>query len=40
MDFEKMTKEELIEYINSLNEEQNGKYGLIWDREKELGIAK
>ena len=35
MDFEKMTKEELIEYINSLNEEQNGKYGLIWDREKE-----
>ena len=35
MKFDEMTKEELIEYINSLNEEQNGKYGLIWDREKE-----
>lgn len=35
MKFSEMTKEELIEYINSLNEDQNGKYGLIWDREKE-----
>ena len=35
MKFDEMTKEELIEYINSLNEEKNGKYGLIWDREKE-----
>lgn len=35
MNFEDLTKEELIEYIISLNEEQNGKYGLIWDREKE-----
>ena len=30
-----MTREELVEYIKSLNEEQNGKYGLIWDKEKE-----
>ena len=35
MSFEKMTKEELIDYINSLNEEQSGKYGLVWDKEKE-----
>ncbi len=35
MNFEKMTKEELIDYINSLNEDQNGKYGLVWDKEKE-----
>ena len=35
MNFEQMTKEELIEYINSLNEEKNGKYGLVWDKEKE-----
>ena len=35
MNFEKMTKEELIEYINSLGEELNGKYGIVWDKEKE-----
>ncbi len=35
MNFENMTKEELIEYINSLNENNNGKYGLVWDKEKE-----
>lgn len=35
MDFYKMTKEELIEYIKNLNENDNGKYGLIWDKEKE-----
>ena len=35
MNFEQMTKEELIEYINSLNEEKSGKYGLVWDKEKE-----
>ncbi len=35
MDFEKMSKEELIQYIKNLNEEQSGKYGLIWDKEKE-----
>jgi len=35
MNFDEMTKEELIDYIKSLNEEHNGKYGLIWDKEKE-----
>lgn len=35
MNFEEMTKEELIEYIKNLNEEQNGKYGLVWDKERE-----
>ena len=35
MNYDNMTKEELINYINSLNEELNGKYGLIWDKEKE-----
>ena len=35
MDFYKMTKEELIEYIKNLNENESGKYGLIWDKEKE-----
>ena len=35
MDFYKMTKEELIEYIKNLSENENGKYGLIWDKEKE-----
>ena len=34
MNFNNMTKEELIEYIKSLNEEQSGKLGLVWDREK------
>lgn len=34
MDFENMSKEELIEYINNLNEEKSGKYGLVWDAEK------
>lgn len=35
MDFYKMTKDELIEYIKNLNENENGKYGLIWDKERE-----
>lgn len=35
MNFDKMTKQELIDYINSLNEEQSGKYGIVWDKEKE-----
>ena len=35
MNFEEMTKDELIQYINNLNEERNGKYGLVWDKEKE-----
>jgi len=35
MNYENMTKEELMEYINNLNEELNGKYGLVWDKEKE-----
>ena len=34
-DFNNMTKEELIEYINNLAENDTGKYGLIWDKEKE-----
>lgn len=34
MNFENMSKEELIEYINNLNEEHSGKYGLVWDAEK------
>lgn len=36
MNLNNMTKSELIEYINSLNEEQNGHYGLIWDKENEV----
>ena len=35
MNFEELTKEELINYINNLNESGNGKYGLVWDKEKE-----
>lgn len=35
MDYKNMSKEELIEYIKKLNEDQTGKYGLIWDREKQ-----
>lgn len=35
MNFEDMSKEELILYIKSLNENQNGKYGLVWDKERE-----
>ena len=35
MNFEEMSKEDLIEYIKNLNESNNGKYGLIWDKEKE-----
>ena len=34
-DFENMTKEELIVYLNSLNEVQNGSLGLVWDHERE-----
>lgn len=35
MNFEEMSKEELIDYIKNINEFNNGKYGLIWDKEKE-----
>ena len=35
MIFEEMTKEELIEYIKKINDEETGKYGLVWDKEKE-----
>ncbi|MBR6252690.1 MAG: site-specific DNA-methyltransferase [Clostridia bacterium] len=35
MNFSEMSKEELIEYIKSLDEQTNGKYGLVWDKEKE-----
>lgn len=34
MEWEQLTKEELIEYLESLKEEQSGKLGLMWDREK------
>lgn len=35
MNFNDMTKEELIEYIKCLNENESGKYGMVWDKEKE-----
>ena len=35
MDYENMTKEELIDYLNNLTEDFSGKYGLVWDKEKE-----
>lgn len=35
MDLENLTKEELINYIKNLPENENGKYGLVWDKEKE-----
>ena len=36
MNFESMSKEELIDYIKNLDTETNGgKYGLVWDKEKE-----
>ena len=35
MNFDEMTREQLINYIKDLNEEANGKFGLVWDREKE-----
>lgn len=35
MNIEELTKEQLIEYIENMNEENNGRYGLIWDKEKE-----
>lgn len=35
MNFEKMSKKELIDYIKNINEFNNGKYGLVWDKEKE-----
>lgn len=35
MNFEEMSKEDLIKYIENINESNNGKYGLIWDKEKE-----
>ena len=34
MNFEEMSKEELIEYIKNINETNNGKYWLLWDKEK------
>jgi adenine-specific DNA-methyltransferase len=36
MNFEELSKEELLDYIKNLNEFDNGKYGLVWDKEKEL----
>ena len=36
MKLEDLTKEELLDYIKNLNEFDNGKYGLVWDKEKEL----
>lgn len=38
MKFEEMSKEELVKYIEDINELNNGKYGLVWDREKEPEI--
>lgn len=35
VNFNEMTKEELIAYINSMAEDKTGKYGLVWDKEKE-----
>lgn len=35
MNFDDMSKEDLINYIENINEYNNGKYGLIWDKEKE-----
>lgn len=37
MEYEKMSKEELIEYIKKIenNEMNSGNYGLVWDKEKE-----
>lgn len=35
MNYDNMTREELVDYINNLNENLNGKYGLVWDKEKE-----
>lgn len=35
MNFKEMSKEELLDYIKNINESNNGKYGLIWDKEKE-----
>lgn len=35
MNFEEMSKKELIDYIKNINEFNNGKYGLVWDKEKE-----
>ena len=35
MKLKEMTKEELIDYIKNLQENESGKYGLVWDKEKE-----
>ena len=35
MNFEELTKEELIKYLKKMNEGESGKYGLIWDKERE-----
>ena len=35
MDFENMTKEDLIKYINSLGEIESWRFWLVWDKEKE-----
>lgn len=34
MKFEDMTKEQLIDYINNLDEFESGKFGIKWDRER------
>lgn len=34
MNFEEMSRDDLLNYVKSLNEEKSGKLGLIWDREK------
>ena len=35
INFDEMTKEELIRHIKNLDEIQSGKLGLVWDKEKE-----
>lgn len=35
INFDEMTKEELIKYIKDLDEIRSGKLGLVWDKEKE-----
>ena len=36
MNFEEMSKEELIEYIKNINETNNGKYGQKWQKHRRL----
>lgn len=40
MNFDKMTKQELIEYIKKIDNATNYKYGLNWDKEKQEEITK